>query len=143
MDIIEFVKYVIENKIDVTDGYYYVCNFVPNKNNLLKKVSSNLKPTKIKFKSNIDELNSYDSLSYQIESKLVVVKGEKELSKRLDVYNQNSGTFLHIFRDKYDCLDYYITQQNKYIGQVEAVLTEIKNSYLDIQNKLQKEVDKL
>lgn len=25
----------------------------------------------------------------------------------------------------------------------EAVLTEIKNSHLDIQNKLQKEVDKL
>ena len=73
----------------------------------------------------------------------MIVKGDKELSKRLDVYNQNSGTFLHIFRDKYDCLDYYISQQNKYIEQVEAVLTEIKNSHLDIQNKLQKEVDKL
>lgn len=143
MDLMEFLTEARNKDLDLTQDYFFVCSFSPNRNNLLKKVTSNLKPTKVKFKYNIqDSYNDLDLESFAGGS-MVKMKGDKELKNRINIYNLNSGTYIKIFDSKYDCLNYYMEERNQYIENLRNSVSSIENDIIETNNKLQKEIDNL
>lgn len=143
MDLMEFLTEARNKDLDLTQGYFFVCSFSPNRNNLLKKVTSNLKPTKVKFKYNIqDSYNDLDLKSFAGGS-MVKMKEDKELKNRINIYNLNSGTYIQIFDSKYDCLNYYMEERNQYIENLRNSVSSIENDIIETNNKLQKEIDNL
>lgn len=143
LDLEEFLLIARRNNVDLTNKIYYVCDFSPNRNNLLKKITSNLKPTKVRFKYNLDSSYSdYDLRSFARGS-MVKLKGDKELKNNLNVYNLNSGDFIKIFESKYDCLNYYMEERNKYINRLKKLVGNIEEEIVSSNNKLQKEIDNL
>lgn len=143
LDLEEFLIEAKNHNTDLTNKIYYVCNFSPNKNNLLKKITSNLKPTKVKFKYNIDVSYSKYDLGSFARGSMVKLKGDKELKNNINVYNLNSGDYIKIFESKYDCLNYYMEERNKYINRLKKLVGDIEEDIISNNNKLQKEIDNL
>lgn len=135
LNIKDFLTNVLENNEDIAGKIFYVCNFVPNSKNLLKNVNSNVRPTKIKFKKNVVAMGFYD-FTYTFSEFICVMKGDKELSKKIEIYNLNSLTFLYIFEDKYKCLEKYLELQQEYLDNLDDIVGLKKKTYYKEQQQL-------
>lgn len=135
MNIKDFLTKILENNEDIAGKIFYICNFVPNSKNLLKNVKSNVRPTKIKFKKNVVGMDFYD-ITYSVSEFICVMNGEKELSKKIEIYNLNSGTFLYIFEDKDKCLEKYIALQQEYLDNLDDIVGLKKKTYYKEQQQL-------
>lgn len=144
----DFVKQAIKDKKQISERFYYVCNYEHNKNNLFKKVSANLKPTKIKLDSWIDSEIKKDSnssmISFEISRcKVATYKKEKNLNKCIDLYNQNSSSYAYIFEDKQECLDFYLSLKQKHIDSIRDKLILLEQQFEKNKNSLQDDINNL
>lgn len=87
-------------------------------------------------------MDFYD-ITYSVSEFICVMNGEKELSKKIEIYNLNSGTFLYIFEDKYKCLEKYLEFQQDYLDNLDDIVGLKKKTYYKEQQKLRDSISEI
>lgn len=144
----KFIEQAFANKEKISDKYYYVCNYVPKTSNLFKKISAHLKPTRIKISEHIDseilgESKWNDSIYDITRRQVYQYVGDKKLTKRIDTYNLNSGSFIYIFDDKKECVEFYLELRRKHLDAIKEQLNLMERKLEKDESKIKNEINKL